>query len=193
MKLKVVLIVLASALAAMVMPVASENVSVGPYIISFDFENVISDYSIEKLAENKTIERYDGSTYNQNAISIRGSEYSNDSTTDYTLVIVNRDENPWYIDPYSLESDIEDYIDHVGYSDVETYPRSIDGYDTFLEVGDSSWRQTLYFTKYYPNCNQRSDSDYCVGNVEVAIFSVQSWDVVAPLLRTIHVELSDTG
>ncbi len=191
MRLKVILGVLA--LAALVMPVISESVSVGPYVISFDFENAISDYSIEILAENKTIERYDGSYFNQNAISIRGPEYPNDSTADYTLVLINRIEDPWYVDPYSLKSDIEGFIDYAGYLDIKTYPRSIDGYDTFLGVGTSPWKQTLYYTEFYPNCIQRPDSDYCVGNIKIAIYSVKSWDAVAPLLRTIHVELPDTG
>ena len=192
MRKKMILVLMA--LAAMVSSAASENVSVGQYVISFDLENAISDYSIEKIAENKTVERYDGSTYNQSAISIHGPGYSNDNTTDYTLIIVNRDEDPWYLDSYSLESDIGDLIDDAGYSDVETYPRSIDGCDTFLGVGSFSWRQTLYYTKYYPNCSQSLDGDsYCLGNTEVAILSVQSWDVVAPLLRTIHVELPNSS
>ena len=166
-----------------------EYVSVGSYNISFDLENVISDYSIEILAENETNERYDGSTYIQNAVSIRGQGFFNDSTTDYSLIIINRDETPWYVDSDSIISDIESMIDRFGYYDVETYSRSIDGYDTFLGVGNSPWKQTLYYTIYYPNCCQ--DGDYCIGNTKVAILSLQSWDLVAPLLRTIHVELPD--
>jgi len=166
-----------------------EYVSVGSYNISFDLENVISDYSIEILAENETNERYDGSTYIQNAVSIRGQGFFNDSTTDYSLIIINRDETPWYVDSDSIISDIESMIDRFGYYDVETYSRSIDGYDTFLGVGNSPWKQTLYYTIYFPNCCQ--DGAYCIGNTKVAILSLQSWDVVAPLLRTIHVELPD--
>jgi len=164
-------------------------VSVGSYNISFDLENVISDYSIEILAENETNERYDGSTYIQNAVSIRGQGFFNDSTTDYSLIIINRDETPWYVDSDSIISDIESMIDRFGYYDVETYSRSIDGYDTFLGVGNSPWKQTLYYTIYFPNCCQ--DGAYCIGNTKVAILSLQSWDLVAPLLRTIHVELPD--
>ena len=166
-----------------------EYVSVGSYNISFDLENVISDYSIEILAENETNERYDGSTYIQNAVSIRGQGFFNDSTTDYSLIIINRDETPWYVDSDSIISDIESMIDRFGYYDVETYSRSIDGYDTFLGVGNSPWKQTLYYTIYFPNCCQ--DGAYCIGNTKVAILSLQSWDLVAPLLRTIHVELPD--
>jgi len=190
-RLKLILALLL--LMTTVMPAVSEDVSIGPYVIFFDLENAISDYSIEKLAENETIERYDGSTYIQSVISIRGPGYSNDSTTDHTLVIVNQDEDPWYIDSNSLESDIEDLIDSAGYSDVETYPRSVDGCDTFLGVGNSLWKQTLYYTEYYPDCNQSHIDNYYIGNTKVAIFSVQSWDVMAPLLRTIHVEILDTS
>lgn len=155
-----------------------ENVTTGPYKISFDLGMPKEVYSVT-VSDPKEEESLGGDKSIKYKINIK-----NDTTVS-AFALISLTENAPLLTPHEMEKTMRYFLSENGFTNFETSEREIDGTTGAIGAGDvsiSGREMKECIASYYP-----------FNDLAVFIVSVYPWEEgTLSLLKTIHIEKINT-
>ena len=178
--MRAILILVLSLLLITVSSAKHETVTVGPYEVSFDL-NTTQEYNIN-VTKPIYSDTYGGIKYVAYIFDLKNTSL-NIPLARITVFLYNNTSMEKSIE--KMDSSTKQSLYGLGYHNVKTYNRIIDGQQGILGTVDRYDAPSLFFAVYWPTTSNN------LGDTWVSIRSIYPWEPeTLSILKTIHVELT---